>query len=146
MEELFSFLIFLVIGLIVIGFLVIKTSGWDKLAKKYAYRKKFKGRLFRVITAYVGMVTYRNTIGVGVSTLGLYLNPFPFFRVGYPPVLIPWSEVSDFKIKQGFLGVGQKYVLQIGSPKLTTVTLPSRVFQGFPGIIEYLSNQNNLPS
>ena len=59
MEELFSFLIFLVIGLIVIGFLVIKTSGWDKLAKKYAYRKKFKGRLFRVITAYVGMVTYR---------------------------------------------------------------------------------------
>ena len=144
MDNPFSFIGFFVLFFIAIVFALIKISGWDKLSKKYAYHAKFQGKLFRIVTAYVGIVRYRNSISIGISTHGLYLNPFPIFRLGYPPVLIPWREISHFEIKKGFLGIGHYYLLHIGSPKLTTVTLPPRLFKAFPGIVEHLSNRNNL--
>lgn len=87
-------------------FLFIKLSGWDVLASKYGYSRPFSGNVAWLSTAYIGTVRFRGCIGIGVSAAGLYLNPFVIFRLHYPPILVPWSEVSRFEAKDGFLGVG----------------------------------------
>ena len=37
---------------------------------------------------------YNNCLTIGVDTAGLYLSPLFFFRIGHPPLFIPWTEIS----------------------------------------------------
>ena len=131
-----SFFLFFFIILAINIFIFIKVSGWDKLATKYGYPQPFTGSVAWMSTAYIGSIRFRNCIGIGISPKGLYLNPFVLFRVSYPPILVPWQEVSRFEIRKGVFGLGQYYVLDIGFPRIRTVKLPSRVFSKHPEIVQ----------
>ena len=137
----FSFIGIFIAILAVNLFLFLKLSGWDKLARKYGYHQKFQGKIFRMTTAYIGALRYRNCISVGVSPQGLYLSPFVLFRLGHPPIFVPWGEVSHFEEKQGVFGIGKYYALDIGFPKIRTVKLSPRVFRDFSGLVDHLLNR-----
>ncbi len=137
----FSSFIALFIAILAINlFLFIKLSGWDKLAQKYGYHSQFSGKLTRMTTAYIGMVRYRNCISIGVNAQGLYISPFALFRLNYPPIFVPWGDISRFEKKPGIFGLGQYYALDIGFPKIRTVKLSPRVFRDAPEIVDRLSN------
>ncbi|AFY37659.1 hypothetical protein Lepto7376_1307 [[Leptolyngbya] sp. PCC 7376] len=136
----FIFILILAVNL----FLFIKLSGWDKLAQKYGYHSKFQGKTVRMTTAYIGMVRYRNCVSIGVNAQGLYVSPFELFRLGYPPIFVRWEEISRFEKKQGILGLGQYYALDVGNPRIRTIKLSPRIFRDFPEIVDRLANGHNF--
>jgi len=40
------------------------------------------------------LMSFRNVVEVDVDSQGLYLATFPLFRVGFPPLHIPWQDIS----------------------------------------------------
>ena len=37
---------------------------------------------------------YNNVLTIGADRTGLYLSTVFFFRIGHPPLFIPWTEIS----------------------------------------------------
>jgi hypothetical protein len=48
----------------------------------------------------MGLTNYSACLTVGANNSGLYLAVFPLFRVGHPPLLIPWVDISTSKSKR----------------------------------------------
>lgn len=77
-----------------IGFLIAAIGGWQGLARKYKTAKdtpldqKFTGE-----SGKFGLSNYNYTLTVGFSNNGLFFATNPLFRIGHPPMLIPWSAV-----------------------------------------------------
>lgn len=69
-----------------------KTGGWDKLAARYALEGKYGGRLFSA-SGQVGMANYGGILRMGADKQGFYLGVIFIFRVGHPPLYIPWEDV-----------------------------------------------------
>jgi hypothetical protein len=67
-------------------------------------------------------VSYRSCLSVGAGEFELYLSVFPSFRIGRPPLLIPWTEISVsegesglmFKTRELRLGCEESVPLRIG--------------------------------
>jgi hypothetical protein len=79
-------------------------GGWHSLAQSYpvpndfaltsADRFRFKSIQMREHTLLP--VNYSNCVTLGVTVRGLYLTPMFMFRFMHAPVLIPWSEITDW--------------------------------------------------
>lgn len=70
-------------------------GGWGALAEVYAARDDFQGKRwrfeslrFRAFGHYNGCVTF------GANPRGLYMATFFPFRIGHPPLFIPWEDVT----------------------------------------------------
>jgi hypothetical protein len=79
-------------------------GGWRRLAESYRAIDEFDGERWRFRSARMGWVGYNNCLTFGVNATGLYLAVLFPFRLGHPPLLIPWSEidVSEQKTWVGF--------------------------------------------
>jgi len=97
------FPVFFVAGWLLVSFLLAALGGWESLAKHYATSAPFTGRCFRFRSAQFGShVNYGGCLTFGSATWGLYLAVLPLFRVGHPPLLIPWSDVSAREARTWF--------------------------------------------
>lgn len=76
--------------------LLSKSSGWESLAHKYAFKGKFSGKKLRC-------QSYRRGIHVGANEYGLYLAVLFVFRPFHKPLLIPWQDTYLQKTKKGFV-------------------------------------------
>ena len=74
--------------------LISRLSGWNKLAGTFHYPDKFTGHVFSFQSARINWANFNNGLKIGVSQQGLYMVPMLFFRIFFPPLLIPWSEIS----------------------------------------------------
>jgi len=104
-------------------------GGWHRLAKHYRRERKPTGKRHSMASAKIGLANYNNCLTMHSSPEGLSIAVWPMFRIGHPPLLIPWSELNnpDFR---GFLWF--KYVvLEIGSPKITTISFSQKDFAAF---------------
>jgi len=78
-------------------------GGWASLAKRFRFRGQFTGSRWRGQSGQMRWTFgYWNCLTVGCNEDGLYLATFPFFPLGHPPLLIPWSEVSHSKRRMFF--------------------------------------------
>jgi hypothetical protein len=107
----------------------MKGSGdWKGLAARYAAPpRKLDGGLHRR-TLEVGQVLWRNCVTVGMHDDGLYLQiktPLPF-QAAKTPLLIPWSDITRVQVVR--LYWQKAYQLDIGSPAVATITLPSDLY------------------
>jgi len=74
--------------------LISKTSGWLSLSKTYRSLKPFNGRRWSYQNAQLrsgGL--YGKCLTIGVNSEGLYLSVLFLFRIGHPPLFIPWSDI-----------------------------------------------------
>jgi hypothetical protein len=77
-----------------VGYLIGVVSGWQELARSYRCarlkrpRWKYQSGQMRLL------MNAHNVLVVDVDTQGLYLATILLFRVGFPPVRIPWQDVS----------------------------------------------------
>jgi len=88
---------------ILVPFIIVRVGGWSLLAKVYlaqgsdtldGERWRFQSIQMRWATNYNNCVTVRtNALGLGFSVLSL-------FRLGHPPLLIPWSDITVHKVKR----------------------------------------------
>ena len=79
-------------------------SGWATLSKRFRFNGSFYGETWPFRSARMRfLVHYGNCLSVGADGSGLYLAVFPILRIGHPPLLIPWSEVSVLSGERGVI-------------------------------------------
>lgn len=77
-------------------------SGWKTLATDYGCDTPFTGSLLHMRSGRLRFVGYNNCLNLGSNADGLYVSTLFLFRLGHPPLFIPWSDVSDRETKQLF--------------------------------------------
>ena len=78
-----------------IGLLISRVGGWAALATVYGHSGEFRGDCLRFQSARMRWGTnYGNCLTVGANPLGLYLSVLLIFRIGHPPLFIPWMDIS----------------------------------------------------
>jgi hypothetical protein len=68
--------------------------GWRRLADAYTVAAAPPAELRRLGWARLGPVDYKNVIEVGLGPAGLSLTMPAIFRIGHPPLLIPWAAIG----------------------------------------------------
>lgn len=69
-------------------------SGWAKLAGHFRAAGAPPGQLLYMQSGQLNSTRYNNILSISITPQGLYLKVFPLFRLGHPPLLIPWSAFS----------------------------------------------------
>lgn len=89
------FVLFFVTLWCAVIFLIGRISGWALLAKRFRSDTRFSGQLWTWQSArFRWGCNFNNCITVGGDPSGLYLSMLFLFRIGSPPLLIPWQEVT----------------------------------------------------
>ena len=90
------FIALFVIGLwLTVCFLIAVVSGWFELGRAYRAAQRFVGPTWRFQNAQFRLLTgYHNVLTVGANAEGLYLALLLLFRIGHPPLFIPWQDIS----------------------------------------------------
>jgi hypothetical protein len=80
---------------VTVSFLIALVGGWFELGRIYRATRGFAGSSWRFQDAQFRLLThYNNILTVGSNADGLYLAVFLPFRIGHPPLFIPWQDVS----------------------------------------------------
>ncbi|NOK37493.1 hypothetical protein HMI49_30285 [Corallococcus exercitus] len=88
-------LVMLPVMFVLFSFTLSWMGGWSRLARDYRLDRGggFPCRYF--VSGGLGLVNYRNCLIVGGDARGLYLAVLLPFRVGHPPLCIPWADLQD---------------------------------------------------
>ncbi len=71
--------------------------GWQQLARDYQVEALPVAPSLRVGQLKVGMVNYGGIVTATTAAGGLGLRTSFLFRIGHPPVLIPWAALAPFE-------------------------------------------------
>ncbi len=82
----------------------------------------------------MGVTNYNSVLTIHVSPEGLHLAVMKIFRLGHPPILIPWAEIHQATFRR-FLWT-ESVVFEVGAPRVARVQLPKQVFAGTPVMID----------
>ena len=78
---------------------VLSLMAWGRLAAEYAAPDQSRPTDgFRLARAKLGMVSYQGVINADATPTGLVLSVLFLFRVGHPPLLVPWAAFEPIKI------------------------------------------------
>ena len=104
----FIFGIFFVAIWLAVTLLLSLMSGWARLAKIYPARAKFEAEQWHFVSGQLrNFVSYRNCLTVGANADGMHLSILLPFRVGHPPLFIPWSDIAVAEDRLFFTKVGR---------------------------------------
>ena len=91
----FLFVLFFVGLWVFISVVISHVGGWQELAGIYSSADRFQGRRWPVQSGQMRWgAGYNNALTVGANDRGLHLSVLFLFRVGHPPLFIPWEEVG----------------------------------------------------
>ncbi|MFO1488794.1 MAG: hypothetical protein U1F65_09975 [Verrucomicrobiota bacterium] len=110
-----------------ISYLLSLFGDWRRLAKIYSAKDKPHGRCFSMQRGTVGFVNYGSCLKIYTTPQGFYLTVWPPFRLGHPPLFIPWDAVHN-PTAERFLWF-ESVVFSVGSPTVATLQLPMRFFE-----------------
>ena len=75
--------------------IIANVGGWAALARRFRLHEPLPSGRWRFQSAGMRWTTrYGACLTVAANHLGLYLSVFPLFRLGHPPLFIPWTEIS----------------------------------------------------
>ena len=84
-----------------VSFSLSKKSGWNSLKEVFRYKKGFSTDIENIAffsgNSKIGDVSY-NGLRVGTCNEGIILKVYLPFRIGHPPLFIPWSNIATLKI------------------------------------------------
>jgi hypothetical protein len=106
--------------------LLATIGGWTALASHFRSAEPPQGKAFSMQSGRVGIVDYGSCLNIRVNEAGMYLAVFPLFRVGHPPLFIPWSEFGACQTRSKFFWTFVE--VSIGKPYIARLCLPPRVF------------------
>lgn len=100
-------------------------SGWQALAERFRSARPVDGERFRFVTGWIGAsksfpVHYRGALFITVSGEGFLLSMFFPFRLGSPPLFIPWTEVESVTEEAAWF-VDRAVVRLRGSPTIIRI-------------------------
>jgi hypothetical protein len=105
-----------------ISLLLSHMGGWSKLAKHYADTEQVHGETYYMRSGSIGVVNYKSCLILSVSETGLRLSVLLPFRIGHPPIFIPWDQFHSVSEKRVFFfPFLDTYV---GTPVVANIVLP----------------------
>jgi len=112
--------------------LISTAGGWRILSRDYRAAASFDGKKLWFKSAGMRRWTnYNNCLVVGANKYGLYLAVLPIFRVGHPPLFIPWTEISTEAGSRRLFGdfVKFKFAKQPDVPVIFSKKLAARILK-----------------
>jgi len=109
---------------------IAQFGGWSKLANRYPDETFESGRTFYFCSGHVGQASYGMVLTLEVCESGLRMSVALPFRIGHPPVFIPWSEFHSIREK-GF-AFFRSLDTYVGMPVVAKVGLPIWLKQYMP--------------
>ena len=109
---------------VVVGFALSRIGKWHSLARRFRAAEKPNGKAFAFKSGQIGVVSYGNCLNVTLAKEGLHLSVFFPFRIGHPPLLLPWTEVSRVEKKKTLWW--EYVVVTIGDPEVGMIALPEK--------------------
>jgi len=113
---------------IFISELISRVSGWRALAEAYPAlsdptgpRLRFQSATLRWSSNYTGLVHVHG------DSQGLYLSVFILFRVGHPPMFIPWGEIRTESRSGLFPSLTLRFMRKPGVPFTISKALGERL-------------------
>ena len=120
---------FLFVGMWCLVSLVISAAGgWRRLAGRFPARGEACDRRLYLRSGHVGLSHYRGCLTIGTSAAGFRLSVLFPFRLGHPPLFIPWTQVYPVRLQR--ISWLESVVCEVGAPALATLHLPRDVFDG----------------
>ncbi|QDT10615.1 hypothetical protein [Planctomycetes bacterium K23_9] len=111
--------------------LLARLSGWSRLAQHYrddgTRDSGEPGESFGMRTGRVGIVNYNGCLMLRICPSGLRLAVLFPFRMGHPPLFIPWEEFRNVSEQKGLFI--SSMVASIGDPVITKLTLPAVIME-----------------
>jgi hypothetical protein len=111
---------------------IARFGGWAALAARYRVEKLPAGKCYYFQSASFSAAglpcNYGSCLTMIVSERGLGLVVFPIFRLGHPPLLIPWSDFYAPR-QRTVLGFWKFFEAEIGEPAKVRVCLPGWLFE-----------------
>jgi hypothetical protein len=141
----YGFGIFFVVFWCFICFLISLLSGWFSLSKRFRKQSepygetRTAGPLFYSVRMRFG--NYGNSIRLTAAEDALYASVLFLFRVGHPPLRIPWSEIQFRRRK--FLWM-RSVVLTLGDRERIAMRISERMARKL-GILERIADEVKLP-
>jgi hypothetical protein len=79
-------------------------SGWRRLAAHYAAAMPAAGLRFRFRSAKSGVIRYNHCLNFAIAPNGLHIWLLAPFRLGSPPLLVPWTDISARPVRELLFG------------------------------------------
>ena len=112
--------------------LVTGTFGnWGRLAKTYRAHARPEGKAFHLQNITTRLFIENVLCTMVVAAEGLYIAVLPIYRMGHPPLLIPWSEFSYVRTTR-FLFWGWVSVAVGHPPVAIRILLSEKVWLATP--------------
>ena len=102
------------------------------MARDYRANSLFDGQKLWLKSATMRRWTnYNNCVNIGANNYGLYLSVLPLFRVGHPPLFIPWADISTEAASRRLLPdiVKFSFAKQPEVPVILSKKLAGRIFK-----------------
>jgi hypothetical protein len=113
-----------------ISYVIGHTSGWARVRERYGAPPgpAPPGRSFQA--GRVGIAKYNGVLRIAHDRFGLYLSVMVLFRVGHPPLFIPWNEFGPAtRVKELWT---ERVRFTVGHPAITSFELPLGALKGTP--------------
>jgi hypothetical protein len=99
-------------------------SGWNRLSRRFRHKGPFYGETWPFRSARMRkLIHFGSALTLGADESGLYMAVFPLFRIGNPPLLIPWSEISIIPGERGL--IFKKRSLLLGRQEAISLSISS---------------------
>ena len=87
---------------ILVSFMIARIGGWWRLAKVYpAQANTLDGESWRFQSIQMRWAAgYNNCVKVRTNSLGVGLSVLFLLRIGHPPLLFPWSDITVRRVKK----------------------------------------------
>ena len=142
---LFALLFFVTIWC-VLNLVVSRLSVWHKLAQRFTATSEPYGEVRKVgpwfLTVYFrgSWLKYGSTVRLRAAQDALYLSIAIAFRMGHPPLCIPWEEISFSETTQL---LRRFVVLTVGKQEQVSMRIPRRAAEKL-GLLERMNVQKTL--
>jgi hypothetical protein len=125
-----------------ICFLISLMSGWSALTRRFRAQSEPYGDTRSAGPFFCGVqmrfrCNYNNAVRLTVTGEALFLSVVIFFRVGHPPLAIPWQEIQLRRKK--FLWL-RFVVLTLGNEEKIPLRISERIARKL-GILDRIPNQ-----
>ncbi|TWU56386.1 hypothetical protein Poly51_22960 [Rubripirellula tenax] len=118
-----------------VSFLLARISGWSRLVKPYSAGEVSDGAFVadesaRFRTATLGAIQYHSCVTFGINDTSLRMSMPFLFRLGHPPLVIPWDQIHRVEADNRLYS--HRVKVSIGKPTLIRAALPGWVRYRMP--------------
>lgn len=106
----------------IVSILISHIGGWWALSKRYPADGNCECKTFRMRSGRIGLANYGMCLVLTICESGLRMSVLFPFRIGHPPIFIPWNEFH--RVMESRILIWRNLEADIGTPVVAHIVLP----------------------